>query len=156
MPRKLITPYDMTDHAAVQRHTEQRARQNAWAQHLAHGDWHLFMTLTFDAEVVDVIRSVREFEHRYVTRLQQRSQGRIVYAGVIASNTEYGRVHIHCVVRFAGKVLKVAECQAAWAAGHSKMSRYDATQQGTHYIAKHITRPHAELLLQTQPYLTLR
>jgi|GEM_PF-3360272 len=108
--------------------------------------WDLFGTFTFRFEV-DELTAVQEFERVYVPRLQQRSQGKVTYAGT-AARAPFGRkVHVHALLRLA-RPLTTREAEAAWRAGQTAVRRFDEARDANGYVAQHVAIPNAEVLLR--------
>ncbi len=108
--------------------------------------WDYFMTLTFRFSV-DEIEAARIFEQRYIQRLQQRSQGRVLHFGVAARNHPLARVHIHALICFF-RPLPVSAAVEAWREGNAQVRTYNPLRRAAEYIAKHVAHENREVMIR--------
>lgn len=131
---------DGTDHARL------RALRLGCEQFIADARWDLYCTLTFRFEVSEA-EAVKEFERRYIQRLQQRSQGPVKYFAVAARNWAEGRVHVHALLRFAIPLARSAS-EAAWKAGNAEAKPFDPRGGAGSYIARHVALSESETMVR--------
>ena len=131
---------DGTDHARL------RALRLGCEQFIADARWDLYCTLTFRFEVSEA-EAVKEFERRYIQRLQQRSQGPVKYFAVAARNWAEGRVHVHALLRFVRPLARTAS-KDAWKAGQAIVDPFDPRRGAGGYIARHVSLPESETMVR--------
>jgi hypothetical protein len=131
---------DGTDHARL------RALRLGCEQFIADSRWDLYCTLTFRFAVSEA-EAVKEFEQKYIQRLQQRSQGRVTYIAVAAKNWTGGRVHVHALLLFV-QPLALSASKAAWKAGQAKVDAFDPRRGAGGYISRHVALPDVETMVR--------
>lgn len=112
-----------------------RARK-AWTRWLEGVDWSHWVTLTFGWKT-GVARARRDFEQRWIRRLEQTAQNRVDWFAVYERD-DYTPLHIHALVRGTDH-LERRELRRAWGGlGHATVPEFDATRNGVAYMVKQV------------------
>jgi hypothetical protein len=131
---------DGTDHARL------RTLREGCETYIASHRWDYYCTLTFRFDVTESI-GAKEFEDGFITRLQQRSQGKVLYVAVSARNWDEGRVHVHSLLRLVVPV-GAPQVRAAWRAGYAAIEPFVPRGGAGAYMARHIAGADAEVMVR--------
>jgi hypothetical protein len=127
-------------------HTRLRTLREGCETYIASQRWDYYCTLTFRFEVTESV-GAKEFEVGFIPRLQQRSQGKVLYLAVSSRNWHEGRVHVHALLRLVVPV-EAPQVRAAWRAGHAAIEPFVPQGGAGPYIARHIAGTDAEVMVR--------